>query len=60
MSESDSAAAVDQILARAELRVSEPERARLIRLYPTLLADVRRLRIPEARDAEPAVVFRAD
>lgn len=52
------AAEVDRILAHAGLRVSDQERTRLIALYPTLRAMSRQLRLPQARYAEPALVFR--
>jgi hypothetical protein len=53
----DDAGIVDAILARAELPVTEQERARLIRLYPAIVDMTRRLRIPEAHEAEPAVIY---
>jgi hypothetical protein len=51
------AAAVDAVLAHAGLRVTDDERERLIRLYPTVKSLAAQLCIPEARYAEPAIVY---
>ena len=55
----EAAAAVDVILARSGVPVSEAERERLIRFYPLVRAWMERLRMVEARDAEPALIHPA-
>ena len=55
----DAAAAVAAILARTCLPVSEAERERLIRFYPIIRGWAERLRMVEARYADPAMVYPA-
>ncbi|MGI8857718.1 MAG: hypothetical protein ACR2JW_18440 [Thermomicrobiales bacterium] len=54
------ARAVDELLAVAGLTVNETERDYFVRAYPVLRESLRHLRIPEARDAEPALIYSAD
>lgn len=54
---SDPEAEVDFALRRAGLSVLPEERARFIRLYPLLQACPEQIRLPETRDAEPALIF---
>ncbi len=54
------AAAVDQMLARAGLTITDEERAYYIRAYPILNESLTHLRIPEARNADPATIYPAD
>ncbi len=56
----DVAATVDHLLAVAGLTVTEAERDYFIRAYPILRESLQHLRIPEARDAEPAPIYPAD
>jgi hypothetical protein len=51
--------AVDDAISRARLVVSAEERERLIRLLPRLRRLAALIRVPEAREAESAVVFSA-
>jgi hypothetical protein len=51
------AATVDHLLAVAGLTVTEAERDYFIRAYPSLRESRELLRIPEARDAEPALIY---
>ena len=55
----EAATAVDSILARAGLSVTEAERERLIRFYPLVRDWMERLRMVEARYAEPAMIYPA-
>lgn len=55
----DAAAHVDQVLARTGLPVTPEERERLIRVYPMIDEWTSGLRLPEARYAEPAVIYPA-
>ncbi|HEY8293159.1 MAG TPA: hypothetical protein VIG44_11755 [Thermomicrobiales bacterium] len=57
---SDVAATVDQLLAIAGLTVTAEERDYFVRAYPILRESLQHLRIPEARDAEPALIYPAD
>ncbi len=50
---------VDALLALAGVRVEQEEYDRLVRLFPIIQAQLAELRIPEARDAEPAVIYPA-
>jgi hypothetical protein len=51
---------VDAILARAGVRIDEPEEyERFVRNYPFEQERLAQLRMPEVRYAEPAMVFRA-
>lgn len=50
-------AELDVLLARARLRVEPDEYARLVRTYEQQRAQLEALRLPEARDAEPAMRF---
>jgi hypothetical protein len=52
-------AAIDAILARTGIPVSEAERERLIRYYPLVRDWMARLRTAEARYAEPALIYPA-
>ncbi|MGE3270485.1 MAG: hypothetical protein AB7P40_17155 [Chloroflexota bacterium] len=52
-------AQVDAILSRAGLPVTPQERERLIRLYPSFAQRLAGLRVPEARYAEPALIYPA-
>jgi hypothetical protein len=54
------AATVDRLLAGAGLTVTEAERDYFIRAYPILRETLQHLRIPEGRDAEPALIYPAD
>jgi len=47
---------VDVALARAGLPVTPEEREHLVRIAPTIDGMMRRLRLPEARYAEPATI----
>ena len=55
----DVAAQVDLVLARTGLPVTPEERERLIRVYPTIAEWTGALRLPEARYAEPALIYPA-
>lgn len=55
----DAEAAVDGVLARTGLPVSSEERERLIRMYPLIQEWLAGVRVPEARYAEPAVIYPA-
>jgi hypothetical protein len=55
----DTAAEVDLVLRRAGLSVSDEERERLIRLYPTIQGWGEQLRLAETRYAEPALIYQA-
>lgn len=54
------AATVDHLLAVAGLTITETERDYFIRAYPVLRESLQHLHIPEARDAEPALIYPAD
>ena len=56
----DVAATVDHLLAIAGVTVTEAEREYFIRAYPIFREMLQHLRIPEARDAEPALIYPAD
>jgi hypothetical protein len=58
--EKDVAATVDHLLAIAGLTVTETERAYFIRAYPIYRDTLQHLRLPEARDADPALIYPAD
>ena len=53
------ATAVDSILARSGIPVSEAERDRLIRFYPLVREWMERLRTFEARYADPVLIYPA-
>ena len=53
------ATAVDSILAQNGIPVSEAERERLIRFYPQVRGWMERLRMVEARYADPALIYPA-
>ena len=55
----EAATAVDMILARNGLPVSAAERERLIRFYPLVCDWMERLRMVEARYAEPVLIYPA-
>ncbi len=55
----DIAAQVDLVLARTGLPVTPEERERLIRVYPMIAEWTGALRLPETRDAEPALIYPA-
>jgi hypothetical protein len=59
VSPAESATAVDSILVRTALPVSEAERERLIKFYPVIRGWMERLRMVEARYADPALVYPA-
>lgn len=54
------AATVGHLLAVAGLTVTDTERDYFIRAYPILHEALQHLRIPEAKDAEPALIYPAD
>lgn len=54
------AATVDHLLAIAGLTATETERDYFIRAYPVMRDALQHLRIPEAREAEPAPIYPAD
>jgi hypothetical protein len=56
----DVAATIDHLLAVAGLTVTDAEREYFIRAYPILRETLRHLRIPQARNAEPAPIYLAD
>lgn len=56
----EAAATVDHLLAVAGLTITAEERAYFIRAYPLIKESLAHLRIPEARYAEPALIYRAD
>jgi hypothetical protein len=58
--ESDTAATVDHLIAVAGMTVTAEERDYFIRAYPVIRETLQHLRIPEARDAEPALIYPAD
>jgi hypothetical protein len=58
--EKDIAATVDHLIAIAGMTVTETEREYFIRAYPVFRDTLRHLRIPEARNAEPALIYPAD
>ena len=55
----EAATAVDAILARNGIPVSQAERDRLIRFYPLVRGWTERLRMVEARYADPAMIYPA-
>jgi hypothetical protein len=55
----DATAQVDAVLARTGMKVTPEERARLIRLMPSLAAWTAAVRLPETRYAEPALIYPA-
>ena len=59
ISAEESATAVDAILARTGIPVSEAERERLIRFYPLVRSWMERLRTVEARYEEPVLIYPA-
>lgn len=56
----DIAATVDYLLAGAGQTATAEERDYFIRAYPIVRASLQHLRIPEAREAEPAMIYPAD
>ena len=60
ISPEDAATAVDALLAQHRMPVSESERERLIRFYPLVLGWMERLRMVEARYADPVLVYPAE
>lgn len=56
----DIAATVDHLIAVAGMTVTAEERDYFARAWPVIHASLRHLRIPEARDAEPALIYPAD
>lgn len=58
--ETATAATVDHLLATAGLTIADEERAYFIRAYPIIKESLQHLRIPEARYAEPALIYPAD
>jgi hypothetical protein len=59
ISPDEAATAVDAILARNGIPVSPAERERLIRFYPLVRGWMDRLRMVEARYAEPVLIYPA-
>jgi hypothetical protein len=57
--EAEATSQVDCVLKRAGLTVSAEERTRLIRVYPSIAEWTDGVRLPEARYAEPAVIYPA-
>jgi len=55
----EAATAVEAVLTRTGMPVSDEERERLVRLYPLIKERMEQLRMVEARYAEPAMVFPA-
>ena len=55
----DAITAVDAILARTGIPVSERERERLIRFYPLVREWMEQLRMVEARYEEPVLIYQA-
>jgi hypothetical protein len=51
--------AVDTVLDRTRMQVPPDEYARLLDLYPQLLAQAAELRLPELRNREPAIIYPA-
>lgn len=58
--ENDVAATLDHLLAVAGLTVTETEREYFIRAYPFFRDTLKHLRLPEAREADPALIYPAD
>lgn len=56
---SDVATEVDQVLVRAGLKLTAEDRERLVRVYPVIRGLLPQLRLPEARYAEPALIYPA-
>ncbi len=56
----DAAATVDHLIAVAGMTVTAAERDYFARAYPVIHETLQHLRIPEARDAEPALIYPAD
>jgi hypothetical protein len=56
----DVAAAVDHLIAVAGMTVTAEEREYFARAYPVVRESLAHLRIPEAREAEPALIYPAD
>ncbi len=56
----DAAMAVEHILAIAGLTLTDEERDFFVRTYPRLQEALTALRIPEARYAEPMLIYPAD
>ena len=61
MSEHDTeaVAAIATLVARTGMQVSDDERERLVRLYPFIKGIGERLRMVEARYADPAMIYPA-
>ena len=57
--ESAAEAAVDTVVTRTGMQVTEEERERLVRLYPLIRERTEALRMVEARYADPAMVYPA-
>ncbi len=56
----DATATVDHLIAVAGMTVTPEERDYFVRAYPVIHESLQHLRIPEARDAEPALIYPAD
>ena len=56
----DVAATVDHLIALAGMTVTAEERDYFARAYSVIRESLQSLRIPEAREAEPALVYPAD
>ncbi|MFN8634760.1 MAG: hypothetical protein U0893_12965 [Chloroflexota bacterium] len=59
VSESEARAAVEAVIARTGMQVSDEERERLVRLYPLVRERTEALRMVETRYAEPAIIYPA-
>jgi hypothetical protein len=58
-SQAEATAAVEAAITRSGILVSDAERERLIRLYPGVRERMERLRMAEARYADPATIYPA-
>lgn len=58
--EHDATATVDHLIVVAGMTVTAEERDYFVRAYPVIRESLQHLRIPEARDAEPALIYPAD
>ena len=52
-------AAIEAIIARDGLRLSDEELERLVNIYPETQAQLATLRLPGIGETEPAIVYRA-
>jgi hypothetical protein len=54
------AAGVRELIARTGLPLNDAQKATLLDVYPMLQAMIDRVTAPLPREAEPALIFRAD